>query len=143
MSKRQPWVLLAFLGLSAALGWWDRHPPAWIAEDPLSQPFGIDFLRTVADPGGTEDPTADRREKEVTTTPICVNRAAVAELCRLPRVGPVTAERIVEERRRGGPFRRPEDLLRVRGIGPKTLEVLRPLLCLEDSVARGDELSTD
>ena len=35
------------------------------------------------------------------------------------------AGRILEERERGGPFLRAEDLLRVKGIGPKKLERLR------------------
>lgn len=49
---------------------------------------------------------------------VAVNRADVAELITLPGVGPRLAEAIVEERRRHGPFRSPDDLRRVRGIGP-------------------------
>jgi len=41
-------------------------------------------------------------------------------------VGPVLAERILEDRKRNGPFRSVEDLRRVKGIGEKTLERLRP-----------------
>lgn len=47
---------------------------------------------------------------------------------RLPGIGPRTAERILEHRARHGPFRSPEDLLAVQGIGPVTLERLRPWL---------------
>lgn len=54
-----------------------------------------------------------------------VNTADVAELERLPQVGPALARRIVAEREAGGPFRSPQDLARVRGIGPKTVEALR------------------
>ncbi|MFQ5535859.1 MAG: ComEA family DNA-binding protein [Gemmatimonadota bacterium] len=54
-----------------------------------------------------------------------VNRADTLELQRLPGVGPALARRIAAARREGV-FRRPEDLLRVRGIGPATLERLRP-----------------
>ncbi len=56
---------------------------------------------------------------------IRVNTASVRDLEELPRVGPALAARIVAERERGGPFQRPEDLLRVRGIGPKTLALIR------------------
>lgn len=49
--------------------------------------------------------------------PVWINEASSAELETLPRVGPVLARRIVEAR----PFARPEDLLRVRGVGPATL----------------------
>ncbi len=54
------------------------------------------------------------------------NTAARDQLMLLPGVGEVTANRIIEAR----PFRRPRDLLRVEGIGPKTLERLDPFLQL-------------
>jgi len=56
------------------------------------------------------------------------NRATEVELDRLPGVGPATALAIVESRDREGGFRAAEDLLRVRGIGPGTLDRIRPHL---------------
>ena len=56
------------------------------------------------------------------------NAAGRAEWDRLPGIGPVTAIAIVEHRASHGPFRGPEDLLGVRGIGPRTLEKLGPFL---------------
>lgn len=56
--------------------------------------------------------------------PIDVNTASEAELMRLPRVGPATAKAIVTAR----PFKTVEDLDRVRGIGPKTVDALRPFV---------------
>lgn len=56
------------------------------------------------------------------------NAAGRAEWDRLPGIGPATAIAIVEHRAAHGPFRRPEDLLEVRGIGPRTLEKLGPFL---------------
>ncbi|MBE6969847.1 MAG: helix-hairpin-helix domain-containing protein [Ruminococcaceae bacterium] len=47
-----------------------------------------------------------------------INTATAEELCALPGVGPVIAERIVALR----PFGNPEDLLAVEGIGEATLE---------------------
>jgi competence ComEA-like helix-hairpin-helix protein len=49
------------------------------------------------------------------------NRATSVELDRLPGVGPSTADAIVRSRDQEGPFGRPEDLTRVRGIGPATV----------------------
>jgi competence protein ComEA len=49
---------------------------------------------------------------------VAVNRADAAELVTLPGIGPRLADAIIEERRRNGPFRSPDDLQRVRGIGP-------------------------
>jgi competence protein ComEA len=59
-------------------------------------------------------------------TKINPNTAARDELMLLPGVGEVTANRIIQAR----PFRKAEDLLKVEGIGTKTLEALDPFLQL-------------
>jgi competence protein ComEA len=59
---------------------------------------------------------------------IDINAAGRDALMRLPGIGPVYADRILAYRSTNGPFRRVDDLLNVRGIGPKTLERLRPFL---------------
>jgi competence protein ComEA len=56
---------------------------------------------------------------------ININTAGVDELVALPGIGRAYAERIVEYRAKNGPFKKPEDLLNVRGIGEKTLERIR------------------
>lgn len=55
-----------------------------------------------------------------------VNAATEAELTLLPGIGEVRARRIVESRARDGPFPDAESLDRVHGIGPKTVDLLRP-----------------
>jgi competence ComEA-like helix-hairpin-helix protein len=50
-----------------------------------------------------------------------VNRASAEELQELPGIGPALAARILESRKMEGPFRVPEDLLRVKGIGEAKL----------------------
>jgi competence protein ComEA len=57
-----------------------------------------------------------------------VNTASIAELERLPGVGPALAQRIVEHREKNGAFKKAEDLMLVRGIGEKSFERLRPYL---------------
>jgi len=57
-----------------------------------------------------------------------VDRATAADWERLPGIGPALAARIVAERAAHGPFLTPDGLLRVRGIGPKTVARLRPFL---------------
>lgn len=54
-----------------------------------------------------------------------INRATAAELEALPGVGPATAQKIVDDREVNGPFRTPEDLMRVQGIGPKKFEAMQ------------------
>jgi competence protein ComEA len=57
-----------------------------------------------------------------------VNSAGRPELTLLPAVGDSIARRIVEKRETSGPFTEPNDLRKVKGIGPKTLERIRPHL---------------
>ena len=58
---------------------------------------------------------------------INVNTATAAELEALPGVGPVIARRTIE----GRPYRSVDDLKRVKGIGKKRLEEIRPLVAVE------------
>lgn len=57
-----------------------------------------------------------------------VNRAGAAALQTLPGIGPVLASRIIQEREKRGPFKTVDDLTRVSGIGPASLELLRGLV---------------
>jgi competence protein ComEA len=50
---------------------------------------------------------------------IDINNASAEELRRLPGVGPAIASRIVEHRRKHGPFKRPHDVIIVRGMSAK------------------------
>ena len=61
------------------------------------------------------------------------NTAAEEELDRLPGIGPATARAIVESRAADGPFAEAGALARVRGIGPATVDRLRPHLAFETS----------
>lgn len=62
---------------------------------------------------------------------VCINTASAAELEALPGIGPVLAQRIVDDRAANGPFASKEDLLRVEGIGEKTLEAILDEITLE------------
>jgi competence protein ComEA len=77
--------------------------------------------------GTSRDPTQSNPK---TLAVVNVNRASAEELERLPGVGPVLAERILELRRQRGRFSSVEELLEVRGIGPKKLEDMRPYVRL-------------
>lgn len=60
-----------------------------------------------------------------------INTATVAEFQALPEIGPALAKRIVEHRIACGGFRRIDELQEVRGLGPKRLENLRPLVSVK------------
>ncbi len=57
-----------------------------------------------------------------------LNSADLAALDTLPRVGPSTAQKILDWRESNGPFTSVDDLLAVSGIGEATLEGLRDLV---------------
>jgi len=61
---------------------------------------------------------------------INVNRATKADFDSLAGIGPVIASRIINYRNTNGPFLALDDLLKVSGIGSKTLERIRPRLSL-------------
>jgi len=68
---------------------------------------------------------------------IDVNQADWPELALLPGIGETLAKRIVRSREQDGPFRCHDELRRVPGIGPKTLEAIRPyLLPIQSTGAR-------
>ena len=70
----------------------------------------------------------DRADPLAVHFEVDINSADWPELIQLPGIGPTLAKRIVESRQTAGPFADNDDLRRVRGIGPKTLEGLRPYL---------------
>ena len=105
-------VGLALLGLVAlaAVGasfWQQRRLPLTISRSPTAARQAAQWDETL------------RAAQQVD-----VNTAGVAALERLPEVGPALARRIVEYRAAHGPFLAPEELTRVPGIGPKTVEAL-------------------
>ena len=62
---------------------------------------------------------------------ININKATVEELSTLKRVGQSYAQRIVDYRNANGPFQKPEDIMKVQGIGVKTFEVNKDIITCE------------
>ena len=60
-----------------------------------------------------------------------LNTASAAELARLPGIGPAKAQAIIEYRAQE-PFSKPEDLIKVKGIGEKLYERLRDQITVGD-----------
>ncbi|MEQ1832910.1 MAG: helix-hairpin-helix domain-containing protein [Candidatus Eisenbacteria bacterium] len=110
-------VLLLLLGTVHDL--WRAHHPRLTPEPPEAL-ARAPVTDTVGGPG------AAAASASAVPAGIELNTATASELDRLPGIGPVLAARIVEHRRRHGPFRSPDDLLSVPGIGPRLLERLRP-----------------
>ena len=66
--------------------------------------------------------------KDRDTLRVDINSAPEKMLVQLPRIGPVLASRIVEYRTRNGYFHTLDDITKVKGIGTKTLERIRPYI---------------
>lgn len=109
--------------------------------DSPTPPFPSEWRRME----GAVESVVSRREAEVRVTPFPVaatttgvpatpspsakldlNRAGKSDLIRLPGIGEARAEAIIALREKKGRFERVEDLLEVKGVGPKILENIRP-----------------
>ena len=100
---------------------------------PTADPAGVNLARLLTDgeqlavPAVGEVPEA-AAPGVASDGRIDLNSADVAALDTLPRIGPAMAQRIVDWRETNGPLASVDDLLAVSGIGPKTVEALRPLV---------------
>lgn len=102
-------LLVASLVIGGGISLWDHFSPE------ATENFQV--VRVAEPP----EPTS---EKAVPTEParkVNLNTATARELERLPRIGPKTAQKIIQWREKNGPFRALNDLAKVSGIGKKTI----------------------
>lgn len=130
--QRATLLLLSAFGIGA-LVWWYRQsrplPPVNPAETAVFEEYAKTLERDAsAIVAETEAPDSKRRPAALALQPLNLNTAAEADLVRLPGIGPVMAKRIVEYRQAHGPFKRLDDLRKIKGIGAKTYAKLAPLL---------------
>ena len=145
-------VLVALATLGFAVGDWASHPNLLGVVGLMVLVLAFGFLLSVLfrparerEPRAPEEPrrrrapaaavagwgaeeavTARERrlEKRAPGGRIDLNSAGAGELATLPGVGPVQAQRIVEEREAGGPFATVSDLARVPGFNPAKVRAL-------------------
>lgn len=84
-----------------------------------------------------ENSKSERAQKtgktgELAPKSVNINTAPQNELEKLPRIGPAIARNIIEYREENGPFKKIEDLVKVKRIGKKTLELIRPFIFIDD-----------
>jgi comEA protein len=70
-----------------------------------------------------------------------INTASVDQLVLLPRIGPSTAQRVVDFRQENGRFKKPEELMLVQGIGERTFEMLLPYVTVDGETTLTDKVS--
>ena len=68
-------------------------------------------------------------KEQVEVKKISINMATLEQLITLPRIGLSMAERIIAYRQEH-PFQSLDDLMQVKGIGPKMFENIKDLICL-------------
>ncbi|MFO7649796.1 MAG: helix-hairpin-helix domain-containing protein [bacterium] len=118
------------VGLYAAseLGFESRGLPGDLTLDWVAEALALDTLRPAAPPRRLAA-APGARPKSVPGL-VNLNSADAAALMTLPGVGPKTAQRIIDYRTQVGRFGSVEELMNVRGIGPKKYEQVRALVCV-------------
>ncbi|MCK5817085.1 MAG: helix-hairpin-helix domain-containing protein [Candidatus Marinimicrobia bacterium] len=71
-----------------------------------------------------------REESKIPTEPVNINTAGLMEIEALPFLGMERSKDIIEYRDKNGPFKSLDELTNISGIGPKTLDKLKPLITL-------------
>jgi competence ComEA-like helix-hairpin-helix protein len=95
---------------------------------PISSPA---INRQANDQQSGNSPHVMASSNQTSTQRMNINTAPIGELEQLPGIGKGLAERIVEHRKRFGPFRRTEHLIIVRGISDRRFRALRDLITVE------------
>ena len=67
-------------------------------------------------------------KKKPPDKPVNLNTVTSEQLQQVPGIGPATADKILKMRKSYGPFKTVDDLLAIRGLGPKRLEKMRKYL---------------
>ncbi len=124
-------LLLTALLVGSGITLYKRtHPhfaPGLVVEKSDLTPIG-NLQKTVPSP---DRQAIKRSDDPPAPIKINVNQASEKELEKIPGLGPKLSQRIVEYRNINGPFRRIEDLVKVRGIGPKNLGKIAYYLVVE------------
>jgi competence protein ComEA len=93
-------------------------------------PVPAESPRRVEDPAARPEPSIKDRPARVVAipseAPVNINTAGVKELMTLSGVGKKAAERIVAHREARGPFKKPDDIKKIDGIGEAVWEKNRP-----------------
>lgn len=108
-------LLLTAVFTAFAVGWFLRGST-------VAEPIRIETERTLTAAEST--PVALPAPTDAVGEKIDINTATAEELCDLPGIGEKRAADIVAYREANGPFRIPEDITKVAGIGESTLEGL-------------------
>ena len=71
----------------------------------------------IAGPAWAAQAAAPQEKGAVSDGKVNINSASKSELMKLEGIGPAVADKIIEYRNTNGPFKKPEDIRKVRGVG--------------------------
>lgn len=77
------------------------------------------------------DSHAQAKQSQAAMERININTASQKELLKLKGIGTSYADRIIQYREKHGPFQKPDDILKVKGIGKKTWEDNKDLIAVD------------
>ena len=138
LTKQEKWVFV-FLCTTLVSGYLIQYMKQRNVDDPFhiiskteKEEFKHAAIHAYASQGIQDNEThniaaGDATEKNIKDGEelVNINTAVKQELMALPKIGPVTAERIIRFRDDFGPFQSIDDLAKIKGIGPKTVEWLK------------------
>jgi competence protein ComEA len=82
--------------------------------------------------GAQDKPAPAAKSAAAATAVVNLNTATAAQIATLPGIGEKAAQRIIEYREKNGGFKKPEELMNVKGIGEKSFLKLKPLITVTD-----------
>ena len=96
------------------------------------------MILALTTPVSAQDKPAKPKPVVLSTTPLNLNTATVAQLEALPGVGAKTAQLIVEHRQKNGGFKKIEELMNIKGIGEKSFLKLKPMVTVASEKDRSE-----
>lgn len=123
--RRALWFLVGIIVVASSVRYYnhfqlENQAAIWVEK--------ADSVKTIDDTQHFSKPSPDN--------PLDINRASAVQLEILPGIGPKKAATIIDFRNANGPFNTIDDLIKVKGIGPKTLAKLHPLVTIGDSIKK-------
>ncbi|MBU0634911.1 MAG: helix-hairpin-helix domain-containing protein [Candidatus Omnitrophica bacterium] len=100
---------------------------SWYRKNSCPESFSAPYNLSLQKPASTSVPASYKKD---ILFPLSLNFASREQLQTIPGIGPAIAARIVDLRQKKQKFKQIEDLLEVKGIGPKKLEAIKGFVCL-------------